>query len=146
MKFPVESFIKGISQRKVYYFASTRISSIEPHYYICIERTPGDILILSCCTSQFNTVSKFVEKRKLPYETLVHISPKGHENPFKMDTYVNCNEYHEYTIEDFKKMYLSDAIVFSGEISEIHYEQILIGLHRSPLIEEDTKAILPKPE
>jgi hypothetical protein len=31
----------------------------------------------------------------------------------------------------------------SGEISEEYYEQIIIGLHESPLIAEDIKEILP---
>jgi hypothetical protein len=40
-------------------------------------------------------------------------------------------------------MYNSAAVRYSGEISQIYYEQIIIGLHASPLIAEDIKEILP---
>jgi hypothetical protein len=43
-------------------------------------------------------------------------------------------------------MYESNLIEFKGEISLTHYEQILIGLHESPLIEEEMKEDIPKPE
>jgi hypothetical protein len=42
-------------------------------------------------------------------------------------------------------MYNSNAVDYSGEISEIHYEQILIGLHKSPMIDNETKDVIPKP-
>jgi hypothetical protein len=107
MKLPVETFVEAIAERKVYYFASERLNTPEPHYYICIKKTDDDILILSCCTSQFETVKRFVETRNLPYETLVYINPDADDQncPFYKQTFINCNEYHSYTVEDFKNMY-----------------------------------------
>lgn len=98
---------------------------------------------MSCCTSQFDTVRKFVESRKLPTETLVWISPN---DPFRKDTYINCNSTIPYTVEEFKVMYESDTIKFSGEISENHYEQILIGLHKRTMIDRELKQVIPLPE
>lgn len=146
IKFPVEYFINGIQEKKIYYFSSNRIGTTEPHYFICIKRTDNDVLIMSCCTSKFNTVKNFVESRSLPPETLVWISPKDENNPFTLDTYVNCNSTITHTIEELAIKYDSDAVNLSGEISEAHYEQILIGLHKSPLIDGETKDLIPRPE
>ncbi len=145
MKLPEELFSDGIGERKVYYFSTPLINTGVPHYFICIRKRPDETLILTCCTSQFDTVRRFVETRQLPYETLVHISPKDDQNPFSKETYVNCNNCYISSISDFIIKYRTDAIEFSGEVSEIHYEQVLIGIHASPMIAEEIKNFLPNP-
>ncbi|MEY4541181.1 MAG: hypothetical protein RLZZ306_2938 [Bacteroidota bacterium] len=145
IKLPVDYFLTTIEERKVYYFTNQQLNTEVPHYHICIKRKSNDFLILSSCTSKFETVKRFIEMRKLPFETLVHLKPSD-ENGFTKDTYVNCNDYHIKSIDDFKKMYESDSIEFKGKISITHYEQILIGLHESPLIEEEMKEDIPRPE
>lgn len=148
MKLPTDLFLSSIDDRKIYYFSTDKINTEEPHHFICIKRTPDDILIMSCCTSQFDTVRRFVETRSLPMESLVWISPDSTspDNPFTKDTYVNCNSCFTYTIDEFKKMYSDDSVSYSGKISDSHYEQILIGIHSSPLVDDETKDIIPKPE
>jgi hypothetical protein len=146
MKVPTQLFLSAIEERKVYYFSTTKINTEEPHHFICLKRTENDLLIMSCCTSQFNTVSRFVETRSLPYETLVWISSNDGDNPFTRDTYVNCNNSFTYTIDEFRSMYDSDSVSHSGEISENHYKQILIGIHISPLVDEETKVLIPLPD
>lgn len=145
IKLPTEFFLTTIEERKVYYFTNHQLNTDIPHYHICIKRKSNDFLILSSCTSKFETVKKFVETRKLPVETLVYLKP-SEQNGFNKDTYVNCNEYHIKSIDDFIKMYDTDQIEFRGEISFAHYEQILIGLHESPLIEEEMKDEIPRPD
>ena len=145
MKVPTDTFIDAIGNRKVYYFSSTRLESDIPHYYVVVNKTDGDLLVLSVCTSQFDTVKRFVETRSLPTESLVYIKPDT-SNPFEKETFVNCNKCFTYTIDEFRSMYDANAIDYSGELSEGHYEQILTGIHSSPLIEEEIKDIVPKPE
>jgi len=148
MKLPTDLFLTSIDDKKVYYFSTNKYSIENPHYFICIKRSPDDILIMSCCTSQFDTVKKFIETRSLPPESLVWISPDStsSDNPFNKDTYVNCNNCFTYTIDEFRTMYDNDSITLSGKISDNHYEQILIGIQKSPLVDNETKAIIPKPE
>lgn len=138
-----EIFISTIAERKVYLFSTKKISTSTPHYFICLKRTDTDLLIMTCCTSQFDTVRLFAEKRNLPTETLVWITPNDQDNPFDKDTYVNCNQSFVFALDEFKELYESGKFGLSGEISESHYHQILIGLHKSPLIDEDTKTLIP---
>lgn len=146
IKVPTNLFLTGIQEKKVYYFSSTQINTPDPHYFICIKRCDNEVLILTCCTSQRDTVQNFIESRSLPYETMVWISPADNENPFKKDTYVNCNNTFYYTLEEFRNMYDSDKINFSGEISLNHYSQIIEGIQKSPLIDEETKELIPRLE
>ena len=146
MKLPVNVFLSAIEQKKVYFFSSEKINITDPHFFICLKRTENDILIMSCCTSQFETVQRFVVTKSLPEKTLVWISPKDPANPFNKDTYVNCNSSQTYTVEEFKSMYEKDAVKYSGEISDDHYHQILIGIKASPLIDNETKDALPDPD
>lgn len=137
-------FADGIAKKGIYLFSSTHLNTDIPHYFICIVRTDGDLLYMTCCTSQFETVRRFVETRpNIPETTLVWISPKNNENPFTKDTYVNCNSVFVYSVEDLTQMYLNEEITYKGEISDIHYEQLLIGVNASPLVDEEIKEFIP---
>ena len=146
IKVPTNLFLAGIQEKKVYYFSSTLLNTTEPHYFICIKRTDDEILVLSCCTSQRTTVQNYIETRNLPFETMVWISPSDTTNPFFIDTYVNCNSTFSYTLDEFRSMYDSNKIDFSGEISLNHFSQIVNGIQKSPLIDEETKELIPQIE
>jgi hypothetical protein len=146
MKLPIELFLSSIDERKVYYFSTKKISTTDPHYFICIKRSDNDLLIMTCCTSQFETVKNLIETRDLPPETLVWITPADDKNPFSKDTYVNCNSFFTYTVDEFRSMYSTDSVSYSGEISKDHYLKILYGIHCSPLIDIETKEMIPDPE
>lgn len=142
MKLPVGLFLEGIGEKKIYYFRSSKISSELPHFFICVKRTTQDFLIMSCCTTKLETIQRFVELRKLSYRTIVYLKPDG-ENALTEDTYINCNGYIPFTVEEFKSLYLDDRIDFVGEVSDIHYGQIIVGLHESTLVDDETKDLLP---
>ncbi|GAA0536060.1 hypothetical protein [Chitinophaga japonensis] len=143
MKIPFDLFLSAVRERKVYYFTTPKITTGVPHYFICIKKTDESLLVFTCCTSQFESRRRFIESRNLPNETLVYIKPNEDSSPFTKETFVDCNNCFIYTANEFKKMYDSSIIQYSGEISDIYYEQIIIGLRASPLIEEEIKAILP---
>jgi hypothetical protein len=139
---PVELFKSTVQEKKVYFFSSTKLNTEKPHYFICIKRNNEDLLILSCCTSQQETVQKYIETRNLPHETMVWIKPEA-TNPFLKNTFINCNNTFIYTLDDFESMYTTGKIKYSGEISLNHYSQIVTGIHKSPLIDEETKEMIP---
>lgn len=141
MKLPVELFVANISEKQVYYFSSEKLNTNVPHYFICIKRTDDEMLVLVCCTSQFKKRQKFIELRKLPYSTLVWINPED-KNGLQIDSYVDCNSYFDYTTEEFKRIYESGNLEYKGEVSDAHFEQIIIGLKDSPLVEESIKKLI----
>lgn len=143
---PTNLFANSIEEKKVYYFSSNRLDTEVPHYFICIKRTANDILIMSVCTSQRKTVQGYIERTNLPYETMVWIPPNSDDSPFTEDTYINCNSpFNNFTVDELRTKYEANEVEYKGEISEVYYEQILIGLHASPVVDEDTKELIPKP-
>jgi hypothetical protein len=69
---------------------------------------------------------------------LVWVKPDA-ENGLQIDSYVDCNTYFAYTINDFQILYEKEEIEFGGKISEGHFVQIVTGLLESPLIEKSVK-------
>ena len=123
---------------KVYYFESQKIISESPHYFICIAKTDENKLILLCCTSDRQDKNKRSIELKGWYETLVWISPSD-ENGFTKDTFVNCNTTFSYSVNEFEEMYQKGILEYKGEISKSHLSQILIGIQKSPLLEQEIK-------
>lgn len=101
-------FEEILTSRQILYFSCPELNTPEPHYFICICRQPEDIIILSCCTSRFETVEKLIERDRFPNETLVYIPSSDLENLFTKNTYVNCNEYFPYTIEELWKCMMKE--------------------------------------
>jgi hypothetical protein len=143
MKLPIDFFLKGIDEKKVYYFSSTKLNTDKPHYFICVLKSEQNTLILVCGTSdRQDKRKKRIEMLGL-HSTLVWITP-NETNGLVKDTFVDCNTYFEYSVADFKTMYEQDILEYKGEISEGHYEQIIGGLLDSPTIPEDLKQLLRK--
>lgn len=137
-------FEAGIQPKEIYLFSSNYLNTPEPHYFICIKRTDGNILYMTCCTSKFDTVRRFVESRpEIPQTTVVWIKPNDPNHELYLDTYVNCNNVFSYTIEELMEMYKTGSVQYKGTISNNHYEQLLIGIHNSPLVDEEIKDFIP---
>jgi hypothetical protein len=138
-----ELFADGVAEQQIYYFATAEVEN--PHFYICIKRTDGNILYMSICTSQFETIRKFVETRHLPFETLVFIKPNtaDENNPFSKETFVNCNNVFTFTIDELTEKYINGEISYKGQLEDIYYEQLLLGIHASPLVDEEVKEFIP---
>lgn len=110
-------FEAEITPGRVLYFLCTELGTLQPHFFICIIRQPDDILVLSCGTSQFETVKRLIENNRLPNETLVYIPATDGTNPFYLDTYINCNEYFPYHIDELWDLYRTGDLTIRGELA-----------------------------
>lgn len=133
-----------IKEREVYYFCSDKISSELPHYFICIKNE-DDIVIFTCGTTQWEKRQDYLTRRNKSLSTLVYINPNGAGVDFKKETYVDCNSYQVYTIEEFTNVCKSDEFEYKGTLDENYYVQIIQGLHDSDEIDEEFKESLPNP-
>ncbi|SRR5258708_22291111 len=138
-----QQFEADIKPRSILYFPEPFLNTTEPHYFICIGQTSERRIITSCCTSQFNTIKNLIERRKYPPTTLVYIPSHNSDNPFKKDTYVNCNEFFGYELSELWDLYLHNQLSFHGELPLDSFEQILIGMKDSDQIVEEIKDCLP---
>lgn len=135
----IQLFRLSISERKIFKFRTKKIQSNTPHFFIHIKMVEDSTLIMMCCTSQLDTISRFIEKNKLNLQTIVNIPPNP---PFTKDTFVNCNGVIKFTLDEIKEMHGKELLTISGEISIFIYNQIIRGLLLSPLIENELKDTL----
>lgn len=102
-----------------------------PHFFIVVAvDAPDNYLVL--CTTQLENKTKYFDKRKLDYSSLVYIKPDS-LNKFKKDTYVNCNDYYTITTPVLKNKLESGSLSYIGNISLNHYLQIKNGIIQSPI-------------
>jgi len=130
---------------QILYFPCKELRTDIPHYFICICRDPNGNIILSCCTSQFTTVSRLIDKGKFPKETLVLIPKSDPKNDFAQDTYINCNEYFRFTVQELWVLYKMGRLTIRSELPKHSMEEILTGLSLSPMIEQEIIDNLPSP-
>jgi len=138
--FPPEAFFKStLAPGTIYYFVNEEIQfSDEPHYHVIVSITENEKLLLTITTSQTEKKIKYIEKKKLPYETLVFIKP-DEENGLTKESAVNCNECYLVDLDYLRNKYDTDDIQVKGKVKQSILEQIIKGLLASPLIEEEIK-------
>ncbi len=131
-----------VKPRRILRFAIPELN-IGLHFFVCVGQSPDGRWLFSCCTSQFDTVRKLIEKNRFPESTLVWMEAIDPDNPFHMDTYVNCNEYFGYQMDELWTMYGWGQLTKHDELPLHSFEQILIGFRDSNQIEEELKDNLP---
>lgn len=142
MQLPADLFIESVETKKVYFFSEKSKVGIPNHRHICVTKDyNGDDFIFVCTTTQEATINRFLEKQKIPSSTVVFI-PKTHPC-FTADTFVNCNSTQPITRQEFMEAYNSGQIQLRGEISDDHYNQIIVGMKESRLVPDEMKEILP---
>jgi hypothetical protein len=87
-----------------------------------------------------------VDRKRFPHETIVFMSAADSANPFTKDTFINCNEYFPYSIDELWDMYNQTELTLKGDIPLDSYHQLVVGFHASPVIEFEIKDLLPDPD
>ena len=101
---PAVQIKSAIKPGSVYYFPDATFSSTEPHYFVVLNHNPltDTFLVLVCASSQIEKVKRR-RQHTCPANTLVELSSaeySGFTNPCIID----CNDVHEYTIDDLVNM------------------------------------------
>lgn len=137
-------FENCLTGRKILYFQCDELNSPHPHYFVCIFVDAMRVAHMSCCTSQFETVRRLIERNRYPETTLVYISEQDSDNPFSKPTYINCNEYFQFSIDELWDWYQHRDLTVKEQLLPMHsFEQIILGFHASNVIEEEIKEQLP---
>jgi hypothetical protein len=127
-----------IKDGSVFKFSTNKINTTEPHYFIVISNIDNKIIALSCCTSQYDTIQKYLKKNNYSQKILVDIDYNNY-NFLKKPTFINCNTKIEFNYIDFVKKHLKDK---KGEINQDDYTKIVEDILISPDIEEEFKDFL----
>lgn len=136
MELPSTLINSAIKDGTVFKFSTTSLP--EPHYYIVISNIDNKIIALCCCTSQYDTIQKYLIKNNYSEKILVDIDYNNY-NFLKKPTFINCNIKTVIEYNEFIKNHLKDK---KGEINQEDYKKIIEGILISPDIEEEFKDIL----
>lgn len=142
MKIPDVFFLQTIEEKQVFFFTEKSIIGIPNHRHICLTKIDGKCLIFACCTSQEQTLNKFLEFKKLPSSSVVYI-PESDYSFLTKDTFINCNDVQIIDEKDFINDYNNGNIRRVGEIKFSHFAQIVKGVKESKLIPTETKKNIP---
>lgn len=138
MDLPDDLINAVIKDRAVFYLKTNKINSNEPHYFIVISNIDNKIIALSCCTTQYDTILKYIKRNKYPDCTIADIDYNNY-GFLKAPTFINCNNKIEFEYDDFVKKHLKNE---KGEIDDTDFKKIVDGMLSSPDIEEEFKEIL----
>ena len=105
------------NSRDIFYFKNSAISSDEPHYYVCITKTDGGVILLTICTSQEDTIKKYVRFNPLVDESTIVWIQK------------DSDEQHPFTKEEFNLLKSQNKIKNKGALSEGKFQEMLDGIH-----------------
>lgn len=130
-----------LKEKNVFYFSSDKINSKEHHNFILLKNIDNKIIILSCCTSQYATIQKYIKASGNHQDTIASIDYNAYSFLSK-PTFINCNGYIEYTRAEFFKLYEDGKITYRSEISNEEYSSIVNGCLLSDDIEEEFKDLL----
>ena len=139
-------YFDSAESRDIFYFKNHQISSVEPHYHVCVAKRDGGIIILTICTSQEKTIKNYVKYNDSVDESTIVWIKEGEsaDHPFTKETFINCNNIFEYTKEEFNELKSKGLIKSAGKLSEGKYQSMLEGLHLSNILSGEQKEAIPK--
>ena len=125
----------------VYYFQHRGLTSIEPHYFIVVNRDPiGDqVLLLAVSSSKVESVRQ--RRRQLPPATLVEISPAEYRE-FKLPSIVDCNRVFRKSLAELQVDWEAGNLKPKDDLPAALLAQIQAGIKLSPQVEDEAKALI----
>ncbi len=142
MKIPGKLLLQTLQDGDVYFFDKKATVGIPDHRHICVKKTGDTNIIFACCTSNQDTMNRFLEKKNLPSSSIVYINNAKY--PFlTKDTYINCNNVSVISENQFVSECDNGLIEKKGKIDLSDYAQIVTGIKESILVEEEIKDLIP---
>jgi hypothetical protein len=125
----------------VYYFQHRSLTSIEPHYFIVVNRDPiGDqVLLLAVSSSKVESVRQ--RRRQLPPATLVEISPADYRE-FTRLSIVDCNRVFRKSLAELVADWEAGNLQPKDDLPASLLAQIQAGIKLSPQVEDEAKALI----
>lgn len=125
----------------VYYFPEISFSSPEPHYFIVLNHSPlsDSYLVLVCASSQIDKVKR--RRQNCPASTLVEMTPADYAC-FTKPSIIDCNDVHEYTIDDLVNMRSKYDLKTKPEMDAGIVNLLRRAVCSSPLVAGKIKAML----
>lgn len=140
MDLPLSLINEAVNETELYFFTKNTDKGVPGHMHVCVRK--GDKFILfTACTSQTDTILKFVTRTNADPNTFPCFAPDD-VNGFKQLTYINCNNIIEFDkIEFLNQIKENKVYKLQGIISDYAMQQIVKGIKLSKTVPENIKKL-----
>lgn len=140
MDLPLSLINEAVNETELYFFTKNTDKGVPGHMHVCVRK--GDKFILfTACTSQTDTIFKFVTRTNADPNTFPCFAPDD-VNGFKQLTYINCNNIIEFDkIEFLNQIKENKVYKLQGIISDYAMQQIVKGIKLSRTVPENIKKL-----
>ena len=140
MELPLSLIDATVNEAELYFFTKTAGKGVPEHIHVCVKKGEKYILF-TACTSQTDTIFRFVTRSKTDPNTFPCLSPDG-VNCLKQLTYINCNRIVEFDQKDFLKQIQENKVYkLQGVVAADYMQLIIKGIKLSKTVPENIKKL-----
>lgn len=140
MELPATLLEEMVSESEVYFFEASSPIGVPGHMHICVKKQ-SRILLFTACTSQTDTIYRFITRKGIDPNTLPCIAPSKN-NGFRQNTFVNCNQIVECEPSAFAQMLQNkQARLLPGVLSQDEMASLVKGILLSVTVADNIKAL-----
>lgn len=110
------------------------------HYHVCLGSFEKDVIVMTCCTSKQDSISKQIKFGKYKPDSVVTIFPSQGITP--KETYINCNDSFDIPLDYLIEQYENNELEIAGEVDDDMFKRVISGAINSDLISEEIKIFL----
>ena len=140
MDLPLSLINETVNETELYFFTKDVDKGVPGHIHVCV-RKGEKFFLFTACTSQTDTIFKFVTRTNADPNTFPCFAPDS-INCFKQLTYINCNNIIEYNKAAFLTQVKENKVYkLPGIISDDAMRQIVKGIKLSKTVPENIKKL-----
>ncbi len=140
MELPLSLIEETVNETEMYFFTKETEKGVPGHIHVCVRKGEKFILF-TACTSQTDTIFKFVTRTNADPNTFPCFAPDN-INCFKQLTYINCNNIIEFDRTEFLNQIKENKVYkLQGIITDDAMQQIVKGIKLSKTIPENIKKL-----
>ncbi len=138
-KLPLELKV-GLRAGSVFYFRARELSSIEPHFFVVINRDPlgQELLLLTVFTSKIDKVR--LRNRERP-ETVVEFGHNDYK-PLTEPTAVDGNVIIRRSLSEMAELVRRRAVGYHPDLPAVLLDRLRVAALASPVIEDEDKDLI----
>jgi hypothetical protein len=130
----------GLRTGTVFYFEARELSSVEPHFFVVVNRDPlgNDLLLMNVFTSQIDKVR--LRNRERP-ETVVEFGPSDY-SPLTLPSAIDANVIFRRTPGELADLMQRKAVRYHPDLPPALLEKIRAAILASPIVEDEDKDLI----
>jgi hypothetical protein len=138
-KLPLELRL-GLRTGSVFYFQARELKSVEPHYFVVLNRDPlgKELLLLTVFTSQIEKVR--LRNRERP-QTVIEFGPADYA-PLACPTAIDGNVIHRRTLSEMADLVRRKQLRYHPDLPAGLLARIRAAVLASPVIEDEDKDLI----